>query len=47
MKLGNERISFEDISKRDVLELIKELPRSKATISKIIPVSVSLRLTKN
>ena len=37
---GNENFSFETVSKKDVLDLIKELPVNKATISNDIPVSV-------
>ena len=37
---GNETFSFETISKKDVLNLIKQLPGNKATVSNDIPVSV-------
>ena len=37
---GSENFSFETVSKKDVLNLIKELPENKATVSKDIPVSV-------
>ena len=37
---GNENFSFEAVSKKDVLDLIKELPGNKATVSNDIPVSV-------
>ena len=37
---GNENFSFETVSKEDVLDLIKELPGKKATVSIDIPVSV-------
>ena len=37
---GNENFSFETVSKKDVLDLIKELPGNKATVSNHIPVSV-------
>ena len=37
---GNETFSFETISKKDALDLIKELPGNKATISNDILVSV-------
>ena len=36
---GNENCSFETICKKDVLDLIKQLPRNKATVSTDIPVS--------
>ena len=32
--------SFETVSKKDVLDFIKKLPRNKATVSNDIPVSV-------
>ena len=38
--VGNETFSFETISKRDVLNLIKQLPGNKATVSNDIPVSL-------
>ena len=37
---GNKNFSFETVSKEDVLDLIKELPGNKATVSNDIPVSV-------
>ena len=37
---GNENFSFETVSKKDVLDLIKELPGNKPTVSNDIPVSV-------
>ena len=37
---GNETFSFETISKKDALDLFKELPGNKATISNDILVSV-------
>ena len=37
---GNEFFSFETISKRYVLDLTKQLPGNKATVSNDIPVSV-------
>ena len=37
---GNETFSFETISKKDVLDLIKQLPGNKATVSNDISVSV-------
>ena len=37
---GNENFSFETVSKKDILDLIKELPGNKATVSNDIPVSV-------
>ena len=37
---GNQNFSFETISKKDVLNLIKELPGNKATVSNDIPVSL-------
>ena len=37
---GNKTFSFETISKKDVLDLIKQLPGNKATASNDIPVSV-------
>ena len=37
---GNETFSFETISRKDVLDLIKQLPGNKATVSNDIPVSV-------
>ena len=37
---GNENFSFETVSKKDVLDLIKELPGNKANGSNDIPVSV-------
>ena len=37
---GNENFSFETVSKKDILDLIKELPGNKATGSNDIPVSV-------
>ena len=39
-KFGNENFSFETVSKKDVLDLIKELPGNKVTVSNDIPVSV-------
>ena len=36
---GNETFSFETISKKDVLDWIKQLPGNKATVSNDIPVS--------
>ena len=36
----NENFSFETVSKKDVLDLIKELPKNKATVSNDITVSV-------
>ena len=38
--LGNETFSFETIYKKDVLDLIKQIPGNKATVSNGIPVSV-------
>ena len=37
---GNKTFSFETISKKDVLNLVKQLPGNKATFSNDIPVSV-------
>ena len=37
---GNETFSFETISKKDLLDLIKQLPGNKATVSNDISVSV-------
>ena len=37
---GNKTFSFETVSKTDVLNLIKQLPRNKATVSNDISVSV-------
>ena len=37
---GNEHLSFETLSKKDLLNLIKKLHRNKATLSNDIPVSV-------
>ena len=37
---GNETFSFGTISKKDVLDLIKQLPGNKFTVSNDIPVSV-------
>ena len=37
---GNENFSFETVSKKNVLNLIKELSRNQATVSNDIPVSV-------
>ena len=37
---GNENFSFETVSKKDILDLIKELPGNKGTVSNDIPVSV-------
>ena len=37
---GNENFSFETVSKKDVLNLIKEFPEDKANVSNEIPVSV-------
>ena len=37
---GNEPFSFETVSKKDVLDLIKQLPGNKATVSNDIAVSV-------
>ena len=37
---GNENFSFETVSKKDILDLIKELPGNKATGSNDMPVSV-------
>ena len=37
---GNKTFSFETIYKKDVLDLIKQLPGNKATVSNDIPVSV-------
>ena len=37
---GNQNLSFEFIPKKDVLNLIKQLPENKATVSNDIPVSV-------
>ena len=36
----NEYISFETVSKEGVLDLIKELPRNKATVSNDITISL-------
>ena len=36
----NENFSFETISKKHVLDLMKQLPGNKATVSKDVPVSV-------
>ena len=36
---GNQNFSFEFISKKDVLNLIKQLPENKALVSNDIPVS--------
>ena len=36
----NKDFSFETVSNKDVLNLIKELPGNKATVSNDIPVSV-------
>ena len=35
----NENFSFETVSRKDVLNLIKELPGNKATVSNDMPVS--------
>ena len=37
---GNKDFSFETVANKDVLNLIKELPGNKATVSNDIPVSV-------
>ena len=37
---GNKTFSFEAVSKKDVLDLIKQPPGNKATVSNDIPVSV-------
>ena len=37
---GNETFSFETISKKDVLDLIKQLSGNKATVSNDIPILV-------
>ena len=37
---GNETFSFETISREDFLDLIKQLPGNKATVSNDIPVSL-------
>ena len=37
---GKENFSFETVSKKDALDLIKELPGNKATVLNDIPVSV-------
>ena len=37
---GNKTFSFETIYKKDVLDLINQLPGNKATVSNDIPVSV-------
>ena len=37
---GKENFSFETVSKKDVLDLIKKLPGNKATVSNDIAVSV-------
>ena len=39
-KFGNENFSFETFSKKYVLNLIKQLPENKATVSNDVPVSV-------
>ena len=39
-KFGNKNFSFETVSKKDVLGLIKKLPGNKATVSNDIPLSV-------
>ena len=36
----NKDFSFETVSNKDVLNLIKELPGNKATVSNDIPVSL-------
>ena len=36
---GNKDFSFETVANKDVLNLIKELPGNKATVSNDIPVS--------
>ena len=38
--VGNKNFSSETVSKKHVLDLIKELPGNKATVSNDIPVSV-------
>ena len=40
VNFGNENCSFETVSKKDVLNLIKEHPGNKPTASNDIPVSV-------
>ena len=37
---GNKNFSFEAVSKKDVLNLIKELPGNKAIVSDGIPISL-------
>ena len=37
---GNKNFSFEPVSKKDVLDLVKELPGNKAEVSSDIPFSV-------
>ena len=39
-RFGNETFSFKTISKKDVLDLIKEISENKGTVSNDIPVSV-------
>ena len=39
-RFGNETFSFKTISKKGVLDLIKEIPENKGTVSNDIPVSV-------
>ena len=39
-KFGNKNVSFETVSTKDVLNLIKELPGIKDTVSNDIPVSL-------
>ena len=37
---GNKHLSFKTVSKKDVLNLIKERHRNKATVSNDIPISI-------
>ena len=37
---ANENVSFETVSKKDVLNLMKELPGNRVTVSNDIPVSL-------